>query len=92
MEREKLKLSKEDAKAVISDDLDGFKVIQDTIESTGRWSENHDIIIQRESDGKYFGDGYSRGLTEMQDEFPYDYSDPDFTEVFPKVIEITSYV
>jgi hypothetical protein len=39
--------------------------------------------VQRKSDGKYFKDGYRRGATESQDERPYEWSEPNFTEVFP---------
>ncbi len=89
--REKLILTKEQAKEIIYEDSDEYNVIEDEIDDTSRWSENHSIVIQRISDGKFFADTYSKGLTESQDERPYDNSDPDFVEVFPVERTIISY-
>lgn len=82
-EREKLQLTKEEAQAIVWEDTSDYEIISDEVVDTRRWSADHEIIIKRLSDGKFFADGYSVGLTEMQDESPYEYSDPDFTEVFP---------
>lgn len=81
-EREKLQLTKEEAQAIVWEDTSEYEIISDEVVGTRRWSADHEIIIKRLSDGKFFADGYSVGLTEMQDESPYEYSDPDFTEVF----------
>lgn len=81
-EREKLVLTKEEAQAIVWEDTSDYEIISDEVVDTRRWSADHEIIIKRLSDGKFFADGYSVGLTEMQDESPYEYSDPDFTEVF----------
>lgn len=82
--REKLELSKEDAKGLTwGDTPDDIRVISDEIKDNGRWSIYHYIIIQRISDGKFFGDSYSVGATEQQDERPWEYDEPNFTEVFP---------
>ena len=83
LEREKLKLSAKEGKNLIYGDSDEFEIISDIITSNGRWCLYHEIIIKRLSDGKYFKDTYSEGATECQDERPYEYSTPDFTEVFP---------
>lgn len=90
-EREKLILTTEEAQSIVWGDSSEYEVIEDTIESTSRWSENHSIVIKRLSDGKFFADGYSQGLTEMQDESPYEYSEPDFTEVFQVEKTIIAY-
>lgn len=82
-EREKLNLSKEEGIYIIYGDSKDYKVIQDDIIDHTRWSVIHEIVIQRVSDGKYFKDSYSEGATEMQDESPYEYDDPEFKEVFP---------
>lgn len=82
VEREQLVLTKEEARAIVWEDTSEYETIQDEIYDTSRWSEMHTITVQRLSDGKYFQDEYSRGLTESQDEQPYDYTDPDFREVF----------
>jgi hypothetical protein len=83
MEREKLVLTKEEAKDIVYGDSEGYEEVENKIYTTTRWSEHHKIVVKRISDGKFFSDIYAQGKTESQDESPYDYSDPIFTEVFP---------
>lgn len=91
MQREKLNISKDDAlEFTLGDGAEGFKLIEDKLVDTSRWSEIHEIVIQRNSDGKFFKDNYSVGATEQQDEQPWEYEDPDFTEVFKK--EVTTFI
>ena len=81
-EREKLVLTKEEARLIVYEDSNDYDIIEDTIDDTSRWSENHSVVIQRVSDGKYFSGHYSQGLTESQDERAFDNYEPDFREVF----------
>ena len=83
MNREKLILTSEQGRDIVYGDDSNFVTIEDKIVGTRRWSIEYEIVVQRKSDGKYFKDGYSRGATESQDERPYEYSEPNFTEVFP---------
>jgi len=82
MNREKLNLTSEQGRDII-DGHYNFAIIEDKIVGKRRWSIEYEIVVQRKSDGKYFKDGYRRGATEGQDERPYEYSEPNFTEVFP---------
>lgn len=81
--REKLTLTKEQARGIVWGDNKDFVEIKNEIVEHRRWSVVHEIVVQRKSDGKYFMDNYNNGATESQDERPYEYTDPDFTEVFP---------
>lgn len=81
--REVLELTGGDARNIIYEDSKDYNVIKNEIVNHTRWSVIHEIVIQRVSDGKYFKDSYSEGATEMQDESPYEYDDPEFKEVFP---------
>jgi hypothetical protein len=83
MNREKLTLTKEDARDLICGDLPGFEVIQKEMVDKSRWSIIYEVVVKRLSDGMFFKDVYQRGATESQDESPYEYSDPNFTQVFP---------
>lgn len=47
------------------------RAIKDTIIDTSRWSEHHEIIFAH--DGKFYRANYSQGLTENQDESPWEY-------------------
>ena len=91
MTREKLTLTKEQARQIIWGDTDDFTEIKNEVVDNTRWSIIHDIVVQRKSDGKYFTDTYRVGATESQDERPYEYCDPNFTEVFPVQKTITVY-
>ena len=91
-ERQKLQLTKEAARDAMSGDLEGFEVIKDKICDTTRWSVHYELIIKRVSDGKFFRDYYSAGATEQQEESPWEYDEPDFTEVFPVTKEVIDYI
>ena len=84
-EREKLKLTREQACDILNDlqDPEGFTVVHDRIIGKTRWSIKYEIVIKRNSDGKYFKDSYRVGATESQDESAWEHTDPNFTEVFP---------
>ena len=48
------------------------KIFRDTIVDTSRWSEHHRFVFQRESEPeKIYETSYSEGLTEYQDERPW---------------------
>lgn len=80
--REKLIITKEEARNIIYEDHEDYDVISDEIIDHRRWSVDHEVIIKRLSDEKFFQGNYSRGATESQDEEPFKYSEPEFTEVF----------
>ncbi len=82
-ERLKLDLTVEEARNIVWGDHEDYETISDNIIDKRRWSIDCEIVVKRKSDGKFFRDNYSRAATEVQEEKPYEYSDPDFTEVFP---------
>lgn len=49
--------------------------IEDDITETSRWSEHHTIIFKAEDDGLLYEAWYSKGLTEYQDESPWEYDE-----------------
>ena len=63
--------SKEFMIDVLYEDSEEAEIISDTIDDTSRWSEHHTLIFKIGDD--YFRAYYSRGLTEMQDESPWEY-------------------
>lgn len=58
----------------ISED-ESFEIISDEISDTTRWSELHDLVFMH--NGKLYETDYSCGLTEMQDESPFEYADDE---------------
>ena len=60
---------------------ENINVLTDDIYETSRWSNLHELIF--ELNGKYYRTHYSIGKTEYQDESPWEYDEPDITEVEP---------
>jgi hypothetical protein len=65
-----MKFRKEFMQDMVWEDNPDTTVIEDTIEDTSRWSEHHRVIFEYE--GKFYSSYYSKGLTEYQDESPYE--------------------
>lgn len=56
-----------------------LEIISDEHIDNNRWSENRLMIFRYKKDGRTYGVEYSRGLTELQCEAPFEYS-PDEVE------------
>ena len=56
------------------------KISDEYVESS-RWSEFRELIFKDVTTGKFYAVDYSRGLTENQHEYPFDYS-PEEVECF----------
>lgn len=89
--REKLILTKDEARDILNGLNEEFKVIQDKVVYTTRYLIVNELVVQRLSDNKFFADSYNVGATESQDERPWKYSEPDFKEVFSVEKVITVY-
>ena len=64
---------------------------EDNIIETSRWSEIHEIVF--EYNNKYYKTEYSQGLTEMQDESPWEYEEEvDCVEVELKEVLVKQWV
>jgi hypothetical protein len=50
---------------------DGLTLIADEVTGNSRWSAQHEVLFKHEE--KLYSTSYSKGLTEMQDEQPWDY-------------------
>lgn len=76
-----LKLTKEEGRSIVYEESDRFKVIEDNIIDTSRWSIQREAIFEDTKTGKYYSTYYSVGATECQEEGPFEYDDPELTEV-----------
>ena len=84
MNREKLNLTSEQGRGIVDGDDSNFVTVEVRLIAKRRLVDDYKIVVKRKSDGKYFKDVYCRGNeTEDQDESPYEWSEPNFTEVFP---------
>ena len=84
MNREKLNLTSEQGRDIVYGDDSNFVTVEGRLIVKRQLNDDYKIVVKRKSDGKYFKDIYCRGnVTEDQHERPYEYSKPNFTEVFP---------
>lgn len=83
----------EQVRELLWDEVPGLKKIRDDHSGSSRWSEYRAMVFQDESDGKFYLASYTRGLTESQDEAPFEYSDDPIkcVEVEPVEKTIISY-
>ena len=70
---------------------EGYEYVGTEDNGTSRWSSHHTTIFRFE--GKLWASEYSKGLSETQDEQPYEYSEPEAYEVVAvsKTVVVTSY-
>ena len=84
MNKEKLILTSEQGRGIVYGDDSNFVTVEGRLIVKRQLNDEYKIVVKRKSDGKYFKDIYCRGnVTEDQHERPYEYSKPNFTEVFP---------
>lgn len=85
-----MKVEKEILVEMCWDDCpEGWEVLDNEVTGSGRWSEYHTMVFRMANDDKIYAVDYSCGLTEMQDERPFEY-EPDMVEVYEvKAVEKT---
>lgn len=72
--------------------FEGYELVAIEDQGTSRWSSLHRMIFRHE--GELWAVSYSKGLSETQDEQPFEYSDAIATRVKPveRVVTLTDYV
>ena len=76
---------------VYEEEPEGFTLVEETLVDTGRWSAKHELVFSfsDESGTEFYKVGYSRGLTEHQDEQPFEH-DGDYVPCVPvKLVQKT---
>lgn len=71
-----------------------LRVVKDSLLDTTRWSSLHLLVFENKEDGALYRTTYSRGLTEMQDESPFEYDTGpiDCTPVVPVEVAAIEYM
>jgi hypothetical protein len=69
---------------------DQVKIIYNKIIDHTRWSVIHEVVFK--FNDKFYKTTYSIGATEMQDNRPWDYEDPEVKEVKPEERKVIFYV
>lgn len=71
-----MKLTGEDARAVVCEDHEDWSIVVDEqIINHGRWSLICEIIARHKPSNRCYRFNFSRGATEQQDEQPFEYED-----------------
>lgn len=87
----KLEITPEDARELLWEESDLYKIVENEIIGNRRWSIDYQLVIKEIATGKYYMDTYSVGATESQDESAWEYSEPNFVEVEPFQETVTKY-
>jgi len=75
---------------VDSEDPTCLKLIEETLDDTDRWTSQHTMVFQ---DGdKCYETYFSKGLTEMQDERPFEYEPDEIECIEVHEVEVTTIV
>ena len=72
-----MKFKKEELQRMVFGDSENLESIEDNIVDTTRWSEIHEVVFLDKLTGKHYCSSYSNGLTEQQDESPYEYANDE---------------
>lgn len=99
MEREKIKIPQSKSYDVImechlTDENGNYVEIEDIVreyEGSSRHTEQHSLVFQRKSDGKFFRVGYETSVKDSMGWDECNWDDLEAVEVFPKQITTTIY-
>jgi hypothetical protein len=72
-------IDKETALAILEGDKEVGEIVLNHQIDTSRWSIIYRLVIK--VNGKLYAGTYRRGATEMQEERPWEYTEPNFQEV-----------
>lgn len=72
---------------------DGWEVVSNEYSYRSRWASHHVLVISN-GDGRLWQIEYSKALTELQNERPFDYAgdEVELTEVFPISVMVRRFV
>ena len=87
-------LTAEEARSVVYEDSEEFKLIESKLVDSSRWSLHYEAFVEHIETGKFFRmPTYCIGATESQDERPYEYDkEVKLTEVVKKEVTVERWV
>lgn len=85
-----MQITKEEAKSIVYDDHENWTLVQKSITGTTRWSAIYFGYFLHNPTNTTYELRWQQGLTESQDERPFDYTEPEPIEVVqrPKTIMV----
>lgn len=70
--------------------VDEWTVVENELTGTARWSLEYRLTIHN-NDFDYYQTVYRKPATEMQEEEPFEWTEPVFRRVFPREVTVTVY-
>lgn len=86
-----MKLSREEGRRIVSCDHEDFIEIEYEIVEETMWNLNYEGIYLHNPSGKHYKLEWSEGVSEFQEEGPFEYNDPKPIEVRPVSKTITAW-
>ena len=73
--------------------IDGFTVVHNERVGSRRWVSVHELVIQKTGTDEFYETSYERGLTESQDQAPFEYDGDviQFHRVYPHEVTTIEY-
>jgi hypothetical protein len=89
-----MKLTAEEGRDLIYDDLDGWERVRGSEETHegGRWTTAHSAVFHHKPSGKHYELFWEQGATEQQEQSPFEYSEPEPKEVVEKEVVTKEWV
>lgn len=88
----KRKFAKEELLEALQGDSAKYETVVNEIDGTSRWSATYTYVFKELETGKFYRTWYNCGLTEYQDESPWEYEDEiQATEVEPVEVTVVKY-
>ena len=89
-----MKVTVEEARNIAWDDSADFRMVEESVYDTSRWSIHKTGICEHIETNKFYELSWSVGATESQDEGPFEYESGDIElyEVVQKEVTVTKWV
>jgi len=85
-------LTSEEGRQVIYEDHDDWESMEEEIIDTRRWSNRYLGTFRHKPTDRFYQMSWSQAATEQQDERPFEYEEPELTEVVQKEVIVTKWV
>lgn len=84
--------TKQEMLDILDGDSDQFETVVNDLDGTSRWSATYTLVFKELATGNFYRTWYNCGLTEYQDESPWEYDEEiKCTEVEPVEVTVIKY-
>ncbi len=89
-----MKLTSEEGQQIVYDDHADWESLENTkeVDEGGRWTTGYTQVFKHKPTGEHYQLSWASGATEMQEEQPFEYSEPEPVLMVEKTIEVKQWV